>query len=192
MLRCVNRLLLGLAGAVLVCGGGAALAAATGLSTPSWWPWYGPRDVLVSTADRARWRDESWWWPSVVAGLAVLVVLALWLLLAQLRRARLAEILVDSGDGAGARLRGRALEEVLERETESLEGVERARIRLTGRPRRPEGKVRLRLEPHASPDRTLTRLTSEAVVHARDSAGLASLPAEVRLRAAGHGARRVT
>ncbi|NUK94960.1 alkaline shock response membrane anchor protein AmaP [Streptomyces lunaelactis] len=192
MLRVVNRVLLGLAGLVLLCAGGAVLAAGTGLSVPSWWPYDGRDDVLLSRADRYRWRDEGWWWPVVIAVLAVLVLLAVWWLLAQLRRARLAEILVDSGDGEGALLRGRALEGVLEGEVESLEGVARARVSLTGRRSTPEARVGLLLEPFAAPGEGLTRLTDEALAHARDSAGLASLPAEVRLRAAKHGARRVS
>lgn len=192
MLRVINRVLLGLAGLALLCVGGAVLAAGAGWPVPSWWPWDGPNDVLLSEADRYRWRDQSWWWPAVIAGLAVVVLLALWWSLAQLRRSRLAEVLVDSGDGEGALLRGRALEGVLEGEAESLDGVSRANVMLTGRRSAPEAHVGLLLEPHASPGETLTRLTEEAVGHARDSAGLAVLPAEVRLRAAKHRAQRVS
>ncbi|MEU5976648.1 alkaline shock response membrane anchor protein AmaP [Streptomyces sp. NPDC047315] len=192
MLRTVNRVALGLSGLALIAVGGAALAAGAGLHVPSWWPWHGPDDALLSTADRERWRDEGWWWPAVIATLAVLVVLALWLFLAQLRRARLTEVLVDSGDGEGALLRGRALEGVIEREAESLDGVARAAITLRGRRGAPRARVRLMLEPHASPAGTLHRLTSEAVAHARDSAGLASLPTESHLRASKHAPRRVT
>jgi hypothetical protein len=192
MLRVVNRVLLGLAGLVLLCVGGAVLAAGAGWPVPSWWPWDGPDDVLLSKAARDRWRDEGWWWPVVIAVLAVVVLLALWWLIAQFRRARLAEVLVDSGDGEGALLRGRALEGVLESEAESLEGVARAHVMLTGRRSAPEARVNLLLEPFASPGDALTRLTEEAVGHARDSAGLEVLPAEVRLRAAKHGAQRVS
>ncbi|AZK93455.1 MULTISPECIES: alkaline shock response membrane anchor protein AmaP [Streptomyces] len=192
MLRTVNRVALGVGGLVLVAVGGAVLAAGAGLSVPSWWPWYGPGDVLLSTADRERWRAEGWWWPVVIAALAVLVVLALWLLLAQLRRARLGELLVDGGDGEGARLRGRALEGAMEAEAESLEGVRRARITLRRRKGAPEARARLLLEPHASPVRTLHTLTSQAVAHARTSTGLSVLPTECRLQAAKHGPRRVS
>ncbi|MBW5252830.1 alkaline shock response membrane anchor protein AmaP [Streptomyces poriferorum] len=188
----VNRVLLGLAGLVLVCVGGGVLAAALGLSVPSWWPWYGKRDVLLSDADRDRWRSEGWWWPVVIAVLAVLVVLALWWLLAQLRRARLAEVLVDSGDGEGALLRGRALEGVLAQEAGALDGVARAQVVLTGRRSEPQARIRLLMEPHAAPDEALGRLTDEALAHARDSAGLAKLPAEVRLKAVKHRAERVS
>ncbi len=133
VLRRVNRVLLALAGLVLVVLGGSVLAAAAGLSVPSWWPWSGPSDVLLTTADRQRWRDEGWWWPVVIAVLGVIVLLALWWLIAQFRRARLAEVAVDTGDGDEAVLRGRALEGVLEADAASQDGVDRARVSLTGR-----------------------------------------------------------
>ncbi|MFG2601339.1 alkaline shock response membrane anchor protein AmaP [Streptomyces sp. NPDC048462] len=188
----VNRVLLGLAGLVLVCVGSGVLAAATGLSVPSWWPWSGKNDVLLSEADRERWRSDGWWWPTVIAVLAVIVVLALWWLLAQLRRARLSEVLVDSGDGEGALLRGRALEGVLAAEAGGLDGVARAQVVLTGKRSAPQARIRLLMEPHAAPDEALGRLSDEALAHARDSAGLARLPAEVRLRAVKHRAERVS
>ncbi|MFF3260466.1 alkaline shock response membrane anchor protein AmaP [Streptomyces sp. NPDC002932] len=190
--RTVNRVLLGLAGLVLVCVGGGVLAAATGLSVPSWWPWSGKNDVLLSEADRTRWRADGWWWPTVIAVLAVLVVLALWWLLAQLRRARLSEVLVDSGDGEGALLRGRALEGALAAEAGGLDGVARAQVVLTGKRSTPRARIRLLMEPHAAPDEALGRLTDEALAHARDSAGLDRLPAEVRLKAVKHRAERVS
>ncbi|RDG39353.1 alkaline shock response membrane anchor protein AmaP [Streptomyces corynorhini] len=192
MLRPVNRVLLALAGLILLCAGGIVLARGLAWPVPSWWPYRGPRDVLLSRADRERWHGTDWWWPVVIAVLAVLVVLALWWLLAQTRRARLSEVLVDSGDGEGAALRGRALEEAMEDDARSLDGVARARVRLTGRRTGPAARVRLLLEPHAAPADTLRRLGDEALAHARDSAGLASLPAEVRLRAARHRAERVS
>lgn len=188
----VNRVLLGLAGLVLLAVGGGVLATGLGMSVPSWWPFDGRDDVLLSEADRTRWRDEGWWWPVVIAALAVLVLLALWWLLAQLRRHRLAEVLVDSGDGEGAVLRGRALENVLAVEARTLDGVERAHVTLTGRRDAPRARVALLLAPHAEPAQTLSGLTRGALAHARDSAGLDSLPAEVRLREVKHRARRVS
>lgn len=188
----VNRVLLALAGLVLVVVGGAVLAAGLGASVPSWWPWDGKTDVLLSAADRQRWRDDGWWWPAVIAVLAVLVVLALWWFLAQLRRGRLADVLVDSGDGEGARLRGRALEGVLASEAGALDGVARAQAMLTGRRTEPRARVRLLMEPHAAPLGTLNAVADGALAHARESAGLDALPAEVRLRAVKHRAERVS
>ncbi|MFG2646143.1 alkaline shock response membrane anchor protein AmaP [Streptomyces sp. NPDC048436] len=192
MLKTVNRVVLGLIGLVLVLGGGSVLAVGLGASPPSWWVHDGKNDVLLSDADRARWRDDDWFWPVVIAALAVCVLLALWWLVAQLRRRRLAEVLVETGDGEGALLRGRALESVLVGEAEALEGVQRAAVSLTGRRNAPEAKVSLLLEPHATPDEALHQLSAEALAHARDSAGLARLPAVVQLRAVKHRAERVS
>ncbi|NEB39073.1 alkaline shock response membrane anchor protein AmaP [Streptomyces sp. SID14515] len=188
----VNRVLLALAGLVLAAVGGAVLAVGLGASLPSWLPWDGKNDVLLSVADRHRWRDEGWWWPTVIAVLAVLVVLALWWFLAQLRRGRLAEVLVDSGDGEGAQLRGRALESVLAGESGELDGVARAQAMLTGRRTAPRARLRLLMEPHAAPLGTLNAVADGALTHARESAGLESLPAEVRLKAVKHRAERVS
>ncbi|NGO69014.1 alkaline shock response membrane anchor protein AmaP [Streptomyces boncukensis] len=197
MLRTVNRVLTGLAGLALLLLGLAVLAGGLDLphrwsvSLPSGWPWAGPDDVLLTREDRTRWRDEGWWWPVLIAALAVLVVLTLWWLLAQLRRHRLGEVLVESGDGAGALLRGRALEDVLAAEAEALPGVDRARVTLTGRRTEPRLRIGLLLAAHAEPGPELLRLRGEAIEHARTSSGLDRLPAEVRLRSARHRAERV-
>ncbi|MFF1812072.1 alkaline shock response membrane anchor protein AmaP [Streptomyces sp. NPDC058251] len=191
MLRMVNRVLMGIIGLALVVLGGSVLAVGLGADSPSWWIHDGRHDVLLSDTERTRWRDHGWWWPAVIAALAVLVLLALWWLAAVLRRRRLAEVLVDTGDGEGALLRGRALEGVLSAEAAQLDGVAQAQVQLTGRRGTPEARVRLLLEPHADPGHALHLLTAEALAHARDSAGLAALPAEVRLRGVKHGAERV-
>ncbi|MFB6439219.1 alkaline shock response membrane anchor protein AmaP [Streptomyces sp. NPDC056411] len=196
--RTVNRVLLGLAGVVLlgtgglVLFGGFDLPARWHLALPAHWPWSRPGDVLLAPQQRTRWTDQGWWWPVVIAALAVLVLLMLWWLLVQLRRQRLSGLLVDSGDGEGALLRGRALEDVLAAETESLDGVDRAGIRLTGRRTEPRLRASLALAPHADPGTVLRRLSDEAVAHARGSAGLNHLPADVRLRAVKHRAERVS
>ncbi|GGT39379.1 hypothetical protein GCM10010254_69220 [Streptomyces chromofuscus] len=191
MLRTVNRVLLGLVGLVLLALGGAVLAVGLGVEAPSWWIHDSRDDVLLSGAERTRWRDAGWWWPAVLAALAVLVLLALWWLVAAVRRRRLAEVLVDTGDGEGALLRGRALEHVLADEAGALDGVSRAQVRLTGRRSAPAARTRLLLEPHVDPGEALHHLTTRALAHARNSAGLASLPAEVRLKGVRHPAERV-
>lgn len=192
MLRVVNRVLIGLVGLVLLVIGGSVLAVGLGLEPPSWWIHDSKHDVLLSDAERTRWRDDGWWWPTVIAVLAVLVLLALWWLTSVLRRHRLAEVLVDTGDGEGALLRGRALEGVLADEAGGLEGVQRARVHLTGRRSTPESRVRLLLEPHVDPGTALNDLTAQALTHARNSAGLAAFPTEVRLKGVKHRAERVS
>ncbi|SNX57476.1 hypothetical protein SAMN06272735_1946 [Streptomyces sp. TLI_55] len=192
MLRVVNRVLLGLIGLVLVVVGGAVLAVGLGANPPSWWIHDSRHDVLLDTAERTRWRDAGWWWPTVLGVLALLVLLALWWLVANLRRHRLTEVLINTGDGEGALLRGRALEGVLADEATRLDGVSQAHVHLTGRRDAPETRVRLLLEPHVDPGTALTHVTAEALTHARNSAGLESLPSEVRMKAVKHRAERVS
>ncbi|MFF4498899.1 alkaline shock response membrane anchor protein AmaP [Streptomyces sp. NPDC001401] len=192
MLRTVNRVLIGIVGLALLLLGGSVLAVGLGAPPPSWWIHDGRHDVLLSNAERTRWQNDGWWWPTVIAALAVLVLLALWWLTAILRRRRLAEVLVDTGDGEGALLRGRALEGVLAKEAGELDGVAHAHVHLTGRRTAPETRVQLLLEPHVDPGTALHHLTTEALMHARNSAGLASLPAEVRLKGVKHRAERVS
>ncbi|MFI0778497.1 alkaline shock response membrane anchor protein AmaP [Streptomyces sp. NPDC021212] len=179
-MRIVNRVLLGVLGAALMAGGAAVLV--TGRHSPD--------AVLLSRADRVRWRDEDWWWPGVIAGLSVLVLLALWWALTQLRRRRLHDVQVPLDDSAGASLRGSALEAALSADAESLSGVSRAHVHLHGHRTAPRARVRLVLTASAEPVATLRALESEALAPARGSAGLPHLPTEVRLRGESHGAER--
>jgi hypothetical protein len=195
MLKTVNRVLLGLLGLGLFALGGGVLLGGLDLprrwdfGMPGWWPFRGPDDVVLGTEGRTRWREEGWWWPTVIAVLAVLLALLLWWLLAQ-RRHRLGVVRVDSEDGAAARLDGRTLEDVIEEEAQALGGVSRAHVRLTGRSTAPTARVRLLLERHADPARTLGQLSRETLTHARDSAGLDRLPSKVRLQEVRHHAQR--
>ncbi|MFJ9906440.1 alkaline shock response membrane anchor protein AmaP [Streptomyces sp. NPDC101152] len=192
VLRIVDRVLIGLVGLALLVLGGWVLAVGLGATPPSWWLHDGRHDVLLSDAERTRWQGHGWWWPTVIAVLAALVLLAAWWLTAVLRRRRLTEVLVDTGDGEGALLRGRALEGVLEGEAAGLDGVAQARAQLTGRRTAPEVRVDLLLEPQVDPATALHHLTATSLTHARNSAGLAAMPAEVRMRGVKHRAERVS
>ncbi|MBW1603665.1 alkaline shock response membrane anchor protein AmaP [Streptomyces sp. JJ66] len=190
MLKTVNRLLLALAGLLLLALGLAALAAAAdlprrlGVTPPEGYSWTGPDEVPLTDADRTQWRDESWWWWAVFAVLGVLVLLLLWWLGAQLRSRRVRTVLVDSGDGAGAHVRGATLEDAMAAEADGLRGVRRTRVGLGGRQRAPRARVGLLLDPDARPAHVVRELRDGPLEHARTSAGLATLPAEARLRAA--------
>ncbi|MEU6817652.1 alkaline shock response membrane anchor protein AmaP [Streptomyces sp. NPDC046860] len=188
----VNRVLLALAGLVLFVIGGSVLAVGLGAPPPAWWPHSGPHDVLLSRAERTAWRDQDWWWPALIALLAVLLLAGLWWLMSVLRRHRLHEILVDTGDGTGALVRGGALESALADDAARRPGVTRADARLAGRRSAPTLRAGLRLEPDASPAAALADFTAHPLAAARDSAGLEALPAEVRLRAVRHKADRVS
>lgn len=189
----INRVLLGLTGAVVLATGLMVLVAALdlprhwGFTLPDGWPYTTPGDVLLSDSARTRYRADAWWWPVVIATLVLIVLVALWWLLFQLRGLRLRQARV----GDGVLLRGRALEEVVAAEAERLRGVSRAYVRLTGRPDAPTAGIVLALAPHAEPGPVLAALHDPVLAHAARSAGLPRLPAEVRLRAVRHRASRV-
>ncbi|MDJ0381283.1 alkaline shock response membrane anchor protein AmaP [Streptomyces sp. G-G2] len=184
MLGVVNRILLALAGLVLLAGAGAVL---TGYR-----PLEGRHAALLSTARRRHWHSEAWWWWAVAAALALCVLLALWWLLAQLRRSRLAAVVVDTGDGEFALLRGRALEKAVAAEVGALDGVAHCGVALRGRRAAPALRLAVRLEPHAVPADVLASLTGPVLDHARASAGLPELLAEARFQVADHRAQRVS
>ncbi|MET9217692.1 alkaline shock response membrane anchor protein AmaP [Streptomyces sp. NPDC003300] len=194
----LNRILLALTGLVLlvvglsVLLGGLDLQRRWNFTMPHWWPFTGPKDVLLTAHDRTRYRSDGWWWPVVIAVLGVLVLAALWWLLAQARTRRLRQLRVDSGDGQGALLRGRAVENVLTSETEAYDGVEWARAALRGKRGAPVARIVLGLAADATPDEVVAGLDSAVLHRARTSAGLDKLPAEARLRAVRHRAARVS
>ncbi|WP_435129508.1 alkaline shock response membrane anchor protein AmaP [Actinacidiphila sp. bgisy144] len=194
----LNRVMLGLLGLLLlvvglsVLVGGLDLERHWNFTMPHWWPWSGPKDVLLSDHDRTRYRSDGWWWPVVIAVLAVLLLIGLWWLFAQARSRRVRQIRVDSGDGQGAQLRGRAVEDVLRAESEAYDGVAWSGARLVGRRGRPSARLVLGLEPDANPREVVAGLDTSVLTRARGSAGLDELPAEARLRAVRHRARRVS
>ncbi|MER5932229.1 alkaline shock response membrane anchor protein AmaP [Streptomyces sp. NPDC002054] len=184
MLGAVNRTLLATAGLVLTAAGTAVLTAS--------WPFAGRSEPLLSEARRRHWQVADWTWWVLVAGLGLVVLLCLWWLLAQLRRARPAVVLVDTEDGAFAALRGRALEEAVAAECDALDGVARSRVMLAGRRGVPTLRVALRLEPYAVPADVLAGLAGPVLTHARTTAALPELPLEARLHITDQGPRRVT
>src|SRR3954447_14087525 len=94
----LNRVLLALTGLVLLVVGLSVLVGSLDLqrhwdfTVPGWWPFTGPKDVLLTAHDRTRYRSDGWWWPVVFAVLGVLFLAALWWLLAQSRTSRLRQI----------------------------------------------------------------------------------------------------
>ncbi|KJY22495.1 MULTISPECIES: alkaline shock response membrane anchor protein AmaP [Streptomyces] len=185
MIGTVNRILLAVAGAVLLAAGVVLLTAVRPLG--------GRAAPLLSAADRRRYlHADGWWWWVLIAALVVCLLLALWWLLSQLKRARLRTVAVDTGDGAFAVLRGRALADAVAAEAGALDGVAGCRVVLHGRRGSPALRVAVELEPHAVPADTLAGLAGPVLTHARTSAGLADLPAEARFKVTSHRARRVT
>lgn len=194
----MNRILLALAGVVLLGGGLLVLAGGLdiyrrwNLTPPADWPLSTPHDILLSRADRTRWTDESWWWPTVIAALALVVLLSLWWLLAQGRRRRPGRLLVGGTPPQdGVELRDQALNDALAADAGQLPGVHRAGATMTGRPSRPQARLTLTLTPDSAPTEVLDALRLGPLEHARESAGWEHFPTETRLRVVGHGPHRV-
>ncbi|MFE0454588.1 alkaline shock response membrane anchor protein AmaP [Streptomyces sp. NPDC058914] len=190
----LNRSLLALVGLVLLGGGLLILFAGldvyrrNDLVPPVGWPLTTPDDVLLGSADRARWSSQGWWWwPAVIASLALVALLALWWLLAQLRRRRPGSLPVGgTPPQEGVELRDRALSDAIGAEAGALPQVEHAAVRITGRPAHPRTRVRLTLTPEAAPGAALGALCEGPLSTARRSTGLPDMPTEVRLRVARH------
>ncbi|MBP0457438.1 alkaline shock response membrane anchor protein AmaP [Streptomyces montanisoli] len=197
MRNVLNRLLIVVIGLVLLGGGGwlgvNALVARDEVSwqLPSWWR--GPRayDHLVDRAALDRMRDQGWWAPVVISGLAVLFLLFLFWLLAQGRSRGPASLLLRR---SGGRLRRGALESAVTAEAETLPGVAGARARLTMKKRgqrRFRARMTVVLEPYAEPGPVLDGLVHGPLKDAGSSTGFGIPATTVRMRATGHRGRRV-
>ncbi|MFJ4514557.1 alkaline shock response membrane anchor protein AmaP [Streptomyces sp. NPDC088816] len=190
----LNRSLLTVAGLVLLGGGLLILFAGfdvyrrNHLVPPVGWPLITPDDVLLGSADRARWSSQGWWWwPAVIAALAVFALVALWWLLAQLRRRRPGGLSVGgTPPQEGVELRDRALSDAIAAEAGALPGVEHAAVRITGRPGHPRTRVRLTLTPQRAPGAALAALCDGPLRTAGRSTGLPDMPTEVRLQVVQH------
>ncbi|MFB7455891.1 alkaline shock response membrane anchor protein AmaP [Streptomyces sp. NPDC056188] len=190
----LNRSLLALAGLILLGGGLLILFAGFdvyrrhNLVPPVGWPLTTPDDVLLGSADRARWSSQGWWWwPAVIAALALVALLALGWLLAQLRRRRPGALSVGGTlPHEGVELRDRALSDAIAAEAGALPGVEHAAVRITGRPADPRTRVRLTLTPQRAPGAALDALCEGPLRTAHRSTGFPDMPTEVRLQVARH------
>ncbi|GAA1239303.1 hypothetical protein GCM10009665_32300 [Kitasatospora nipponensis] len=187
----VNRVLLALAGLVLLAGallvlaGGLRLYAHTGVTPPGWWPLTSPSQPVLSTAARTRWRRHHWWWPVLLAALVVLVVLALCWLVAQLRRPSPTELRLSPPGARGlrVRLRGAALAGAVETAALARPEVAAVRVRLLGRDRGLRVRAALRLVPGSDVPAAVAAFHAGPLAQA--SATLArgeALPADLRLR----------
>ncbi|WP_374772606.1 alkaline shock response membrane anchor protein AmaP [Streptomyces sp. NBC_01310] len=188
----VNRVLLALAGIVLlgvglmILAGGFDLYRRGSLTPPDGWPLTTRDDVLLADADRTRWTDEGWWWPAAIAVLAIVTLLAVWWLLAQLRRTHPGTLSVGGAQAVdGVELREGALGDALAADARHLPGVHQARARMDGSSSHPEAHLDITLTPDTEPGPVLQSLCDGPLESARRSTGR-TLPARAHLRLTPH------
>ncbi len=188
----INRILLALAGIVLLTGGllvltgGLDLYRRWHLTPPNGWPLVTPHAVLLSAADRTRWTDQGWWWPVVIVALAVIVLLGLWWLLSQLRRTRPGRMSVGTPPTDGVDLHDHALSDAIAADVRQLAGVRQARVQMAGRADHREVRITLTLSPGSDPGSVLQALCHGPLDRAHRSTGWAHLPTQVRLQVTAH------
>lgn len=192
----INRILLCLIGIVLLAGGLTVLAAGADIfrrwnvTPPDGWPLTTSQNVLVPGAEQARWVDQGWWWPTVIATLAVVMLLALWWLFSQAHRHRALRLSVGGTSRHTANVSDGVIDDALTADLEALPGVRKAQAHLEGQPVPSMAEIGVTLDPDTAPEQAVRDVDS-AVERARRSAGWEELPTRARLRVARHGAQRV-
>ncbi|MFB7669270.1 alkaline shock response membrane anchor protein AmaP [Kitasatospora sp. NPDC056138] len=187
----LNRTLLALAGLVMLGGGLLVLAGGLGLyrrshlQPPDGWPLTTPNAVLLTPTERTQWVTQDWWWPAVIAALAITALLALWWLLAQFRHSP-GHLPVGTPPTEGVEVRADALGQALAADASNLPGVRNARSKMTGSYRRPQAHLTLTLAPHTVPRTALSALEDGPVRRARQATGWEQFPTRITLQVAAH------
>ncbi|QCX81883.1 hypothetical protein C9F11_41515 [Streptomyces sp. YIM 121038] len=191
-----NRAVLLVTGALAVLGG-AALASTTDAvrrRLPEALPRLDPDRVWLDGAALDRWRAHGWWAAAVIAALALGVLATAAWVAYEARAGRLRHL--PLGDPGHARhgdvtLSGAALAAAVGDRASATPGVDRARVRLLGRPRHLRAHVTVTLAPGVAPQVVLQRLTRDAIAEARAAAAPRTLHAEIHFEVRAHAPRRL-
>ncbi|MEW2530692.1 hypothetical protein [Streptomyces sp. NPDC047071] len=191
-----NRAVLLVTGALAVLGG-AALASTTDAvrrRLPEALPRLDPDRVWLDGAALDRWRAHGWWAAAVIAALALgLLATAAWAAY-EVRAGRLRHLPLGEPEHArhgDITLSGAALAAAVTDRARATPGVDRARVRLLGRPRHLRAHVTVTLAPGVAPRAVLQRLTRDAIAEARAAAAPRTLRAEIHFEVRAHAPRRL-
>ena len=172
-----NRVIIGLTGLILLLVGVAGLLAGFGVFSST----LRHQAVLSGSVDGFTAR-HSWFWPALAALTAILALLALWWLIAQLRTDRLRGIdLRPSGRDGQTYMQGGAITDAIEAEAESYRGISQARARLSGTRTAPRLSLVLTLDGRVGVAEIRHRVEDQALDHTRRALGTDWLPARVEL-----------
>jgi hypothetical protein len=171
-----NRVIIGLIGLILLLAGVAGLLAGFGVFGSTL------KNEAVLSGRVDRFTERAWFWPTLAALTAIIALLALWWLIAQLRTDRLRGIdLRPSGRDGQTYLRGDAITDAIEKEVESYRGVSRTRARLSGTHTAPRLTLIVTLDGRVSAGEVRHRVEEQALDHARRALKTDSLPTRVDL-----------
>lgn len=172
-----NRVIIGLIGLILLLTGVAGLLAGFGVFGST----LEDEAVLSGRVDRFTERQD-WFWPALAGLAAILALLALWWLIAQLRTDRLRGIdLRPSGRDGQTYLQGDAITSAIEEEIESYRGVSRTQARLSGTRTAPRLTLVVTLDGRVGVGEIRHRVEEQALDHARRALEIDWLPARVDL-----------
>ncbi|MBO2446407.1 alkaline shock response membrane anchor protein AmaP [Actinomadura barringtoniae] len=172
----INRIGLALVGLLLIAGGGAALARATGF-------WGSKTTPLLEDWLRDYPASHSWFWPVVAAAACVLALLGLAWLLAQGRSEKITGLTSDPDeDGSTTTISAKAATSALEEEVSELPGVRRARARMLGSGKHPRLMLTVTYGAQADLNALRRGISDGAVARLRNALDLDTLPTAVRLR----------
>lgn len=174
-----NRFMLTLFGLFLLAGGGAAMAASTGVFGSSF-----SKGVLL--ANRVSYYvggHGSWLWPVIAVACALIALACLrWLLALLASTDRAGDIIVGDSTNEGTTvLRPAALIDALTSEVSAYHGVDSAKGRVIGDGRDPEVVLTVNIAPAADLKALHHRIEDEAFAHTRRAAGNPALPIQLEL-----------
>jgi hypothetical protein len=174
-----NRLLLAMAGLLVLAAGGAGMAASSGVFGAG----FARRTLLDNRVSGYFSHHGGWLWPAI-AGACLLLALAClrWIVALLASTDRAGDITIPGDTGQGTTIvQPAAITDALTREISTYHGVETTRGRVVGDGRNPE--IVLTITPVASANLHALhcRIEAEALAHARQALGKPSLPIQLDL-----------
>ncbi|MBV9092656.1 MAG: hypothetical protein JO132_02065 [Streptosporangiaceae bacterium] len=174
-----NRVMLALAGLILLAAGGAGMAASVGAFGAA----FSRRTLLANQAGHYIGHHSSWLWYAV-AGACLLIALAClrWILALLASTDRPGNITIPGDTNQGTTvLQPAALTDALTREIGAYRGIDAAKGRVIGDSRNPGIVLIVNPEPSADLHALHRRIEAEAIAHARQALGKPSLPIQLDL-----------
>jgi hypothetical protein len=174
-----NRLLLAMAGLLVLAAGGAGMAASSGVFGAG----FARRTLLDNRVSGYFSHHGGWLWPAI-AGACLLLALAClrWILALLVSTDRAGDITIPgSADQGTTIVQPAALTDALTREISAYRGVDAAKGRVIGDDRSPEIVLTVSATPSADLHALHRRIEAEALAHARQALGKPSLPIQLDL-----------